>query len=105
MVLRRNFCECKSGSPCESPKLNKISEKNEEHCDTCMSTSSNPIQSDNECQFTKLARQKSRVKGIQIDSVIQEHADERMHLINTEVRITSRTHSRIRKWNQLSQLK
>ena len=50
-----------------------------------ISTTSNPIQSDNERQFTKLAKQKSRVKVIQIDSAIQAHPDERTHLTNTEV--------------------
>ena len=45
--------------------------------DTCVSTTLNPIQSDNEHQFTKLAKQKSRVKDIQMDSVIQVHSDER----------------------------
>ena len=53
--------------------------KNEERCTTYTSTTSNPIQSDNEHQFTKLAKEKSRVKDIQIDSVIQTHPDERMH--------------------------
>ena len=70
-LLRRNFCECKSISPCESPKFENISEKNEERRDTCTSTTSNPIQSDNERQFTKLAKKKSRVKDIQIDSVFK----------------------------------
>ena len=35
--------------------------------------------------FTKLSNQKSRVKDIQIDGVIQADLDERTHLINTEV--------------------
>ena len=35
--------------------------------------------------FTKLPNQKSRVKDIQIDGVIQADLDERTHLINTEV--------------------
>ena len=35
------------------------------------------MQSDNEHQFTKLAKQKSRVKDIQMDSVIHVHSDER----------------------------
>ena len=48
-------------------------EKNEECRDTCMSTISNSIHSDNDRQFTKLAEQKSRVKEIQIDCVIQAH--------------------------------
>ena len=59
--------------------------KNEERCDTCIFTTSNPIQPDNECQFTKLAKQKSKVKDIQIDSVIQADPDETTHLTNTEV--------------------
>ena len=59
--------------------------KNEERCDTCIFTTSNPIQPDNECQFTKLAKQKSKVKDIQIDSVIQADPDETKHLTNTEV--------------------
>ena len=58
--------------------------KKEERRDTCISTTSNPIQSDNERQFTKLPKQKSRVKDIQIDSVIQAHPDETTHLTNTE---------------------
>ena len=82
-LLRRNSCECKSRSPCESPKLDNISEK--ERRDTCISTTSNSIQSNNDRQFTKLAKQKSRVKEIQIDSVIQAHTDETTHLTNTEV--------------------
>ena len=45
----------------------------------------NPIQSDNDHQFTKLAKQKRRVKDIQIDSVIQGHPAEIMHLTNIEV--------------------
>ena len=69
----------------QSPRLDNISEKNEERRDICISTTSNPIRSDNKCQFTKLARQNSRVKYIQIDSVIQAHPDERTHLTNTEV--------------------
>ena len=67
-LFRRNSCECESSSPCESPN---ISERNEERCDTCLSTTSNPIKSDNESQFTKLAGQKSRVKDIHVDSVIK----------------------------------
>ena len=34
---------------------------------------------------TKLVKQKSRVKDIQIDCVIQPHPDDRTHLTNTEV--------------------
>ena len=37
--------------------LDNNSEINEERCDTCISTTSNPIQSNNERQFTKLAKQ------------------------------------------------
>ena len=59
--------------------------KNEERRDTCIATTSNPVQSDNERQLTKLAKQKSRVKDIQIDRVIQAHPGERTHLTNTEV--------------------
>ena len=55
-LLRRNSCKCNGSSPCESPKLGNISEINEERRDTCISTTLNPIQSDNECQFTKLAK-------------------------------------------------
>ena len=66
-LLRRISCEYKSSSLCESPKLDNISEKNEERRDTYVSTTTNPIQSDNERQFTKLAKQKSRVKDIQIN--------------------------------------
>ena len=83
-LLRRNSCECNSSSPCESPKLDNISEINEERRDTSISTTSNPIQSDN-CQFTKFAKQKSRVKDVQFDSVIQAHPDETIHLTNTGV--------------------
>ena len=94
-LLRRNSCGCKSSSSCESPKLDNISENNEEHCDTCISTTSNPIQSDSARQFTKLTKQKSRVKEIKIDSVIQAYPkidsviqaypDERTRLTNTEI--------------------
>ena len=49
----------------------KILKKNGERPVTCISITSNPIQSDNERQFTKLAKKKSRVKDMQIDSVIQ----------------------------------
>ena len=59
--------------------------KNEERCDTSIFTTSNPIQLDNECQFTKLSKQKSRVKDIQIDNVIQADPDETTHLTNTEI--------------------
>ena len=65
-LLRRNS----SSSPCESSKIDNISEINEERRDTCILTTSNPIKSDNNCQFTKLAKQKSRVKDVQADSVI-----------------------------------
>ena len=61
-LLRRNSCECSGGSPCENAKLENLSEINEERRNTCISTTSNPIQSDNERQFTKLAKQRSRVK-------------------------------------------
>ena len=77
-MLRRNSCECNSSNPCENPRLDNIFEKNEERRDTCTSTTSNPIQSDNERQFTKLAKQKNRMKDVQI-VVIQEHPDERTH--------------------------
>ena len=84
-LLRRNSCECNGSSPCESPKLDNISEINEERRHTCISTTSNPIQSDNERQFTKLAKQRSRVKDVQVDSVIQADPDEITHLTNTGV--------------------
>ena len=58
---------------------------NEVGCDTCTSTTSNLIQPDNERQFTKLAKQRSRVKYVQVDSVIQADPDETTHLINTGV--------------------
>ena len=41
-LLRRNSCECNGSSPCESPKLDNISEINEERRNTCISTTSNP---------------------------------------------------------------
>ena len=47
-LLRRNSCECISSSPCESPKLDNISEITEERRDTCISITSNPMQPDNE---------------------------------------------------------
>ena len=84
-LLRCNSCECKSSSPCESPKFDNISEKNKERRDTCISTTSNSILSDNNHQFTKLAEQKCRVKDVQIESVVQAHPDETTHLTNTEV--------------------
>ena len=43
------------------------------------------MQSDNERQFTKLAKQRSRVKDVQVDSVIQANPDETTHLTNTGV--------------------
>ena len=76
---------CNSSSPCESPKLDNISEINEKHRDNCISTTSNPIQPDNERQFTKTAKQRSRVKDVQVVSVIQADPDETTHLINTGV--------------------
>ena len=84
-LLRRNCCEYSSSSPCESPKLDNISEINEERRNTCISTTSNPIQSDNKRQFTKFAKKRSRVKDVQIDSVIQADPDETTHLTNTGV--------------------
>ena len=89
--LRRNSCKCKVSSSCESSKLDNISEKNEERHNICMSATSNPIQSYNERQFTKLAKKKSRVKDVQIDSIIQAHPDERTHLTNTEVKSSNIT--------------
>ena len=74
---KRNCCECKSSSPCESPKFDNISERNGERRDTCISTTSHSI--------PKLARQKSRVKDMKIDSVIQADPDETTHLTNTKV--------------------
>ena len=89
ILLGRNSCECNSSSPCERPKLDNISGVNEEHCDTCIFTTSNSIQSDNNHQFnnqfTKLAKQKSRVKDVPVDSVNQAHPDETKHLTNTGV--------------------
>ena len=82
--LWRNSCGCKSSSPCESPRLNNNSEK-KWRTSQYLYIHYFKFQSDNECQFTKLAKQISRVKDIQIDSVIQAHPDERMHLTNTEV--------------------
>ena len=58
-VLIQNSCKCKSISSCESPKLDNISEKNEERRDTCIFITLNPIKLNNERQFTKLAKQKS----------------------------------------------
>ena len=84
-MLRCNSCEWKSSSPCERPKVNKIFDKNEERRDTCISITPNPIQSDSNRQFTKLAKPKSRAKDIQTDNVIQAHPDERTHLTNTKV--------------------
>ena len=66
-------------------KFQNLIEKNEERRDTFISSTSNPIKSDNDHQFTKLAKQKRRVKDIQIDSVIQGLPVEIMHLTNIEV--------------------
>ena len=74
-----------SSSQCESPKLDKSYETNEKCCDTYISITSNAIQSDNDRQFTKLPKQKNRVKDIQTDSVIQAPPNETTHLTNTEV--------------------
>ena len=84
-LLRQTSCECNSSNPCESLKLDNISEINDERRDTCNSITSYPIQSDNERQFTKLAKQKSRVKDVQVDSVIEADPDETTHLTNTGV--------------------
>ena len=77
-MLRRNSCECKSSNPCENPRLDNIFLKNEERRDTCAFTTSNPIQSDNERQFTKLAKQKNRMKNIQIDGYSSTQMKERI---------------------------
>ena len=82
---RRNSCECNGSSSCESSKLGNIFEINEERRTTCISTTSNPIQTDNERQFTKLAKQRSRVKDVQADSVIQTDPGETTHLTNTGI--------------------
>ena len=84
-LLRQNFCECNSSSPFESPKLDNISEINEERRETYISTTSNPIQSDNNRRFTKYAKQKSRMNDVQVDSVIRSHPDETTHSTNTGV--------------------
>ena len=84
-MLRRNSCECNGSSPCENPKLENISEINEKRRDTCISITSNSIQSDNDRQFTKLAKQRSRAKHVQADSVIQADPDKTRHLTNTGV--------------------
>ena len=81
-LLRHNSYESKSSSPCQSLKLNKISKK-KEFRDTCISTASNLIQSSNDGQFTKLAKQKSRMKDIQIDNVILAHPNKTKRLSNT----------------------
>ena len=82
-LLRHNSYESKSSSPCQSLKLNKISEKKKEFRDTFIFTASNLIQSSNDGQFTKLAKQKSRMKDIQIDNVIQAHPNKTKRLTNT----------------------
>ena len=84
-LLGRNSCESNGSNPCENPKLENISKINEECRDTCISTTSNPIQSDNERQFTKLTKQRSRVKDVQVDSVIQADPDQTTYLNNTGV--------------------
>ena len=76
-LLRRNSCKCNGSSPCQNLKLENISEINEEHRDTCIST--------NERQFTKLAKQRSRAKDVQVDSIIQADPDDTTHLTNTGV--------------------
>ena len=91
-LLRRSSSVYKISSPCESPKLDKISEKNNEECrDTCISITLNPIQSNNNCQSTKLPKQKSRVNDIQIDSVVQAHPDETTHMteVTSSTKVTS----------------
>ena len=56
------------------------------HRDTCISTTSNPVHSDNERQFTKLAKKRSRVKDVKGDSAIQPDPNpETTHLTNTGV--------------------
>ena len=57
--------------------------KKKEFRDTCISTASNLIQSSNDGQFTKLAKQKSRMKDIQIDNVILAHPNKTKRLTNT----------------------
>ena len=49
--------------------------KNEERRHTFISNASNPIQAAKEHQFTKLPKQKNKVKDTKIDSVVQAHPD------------------------------
>ena len=84
-LLRRKSCNAKVAVHVKVQNLTTFLEKNEERRDTCISTNSNVIQSDNDCQFKKLAKQKGRVKDIQTDSVTQAHPHETTHLTNTEV--------------------
>ena len=81
-LLRHNSYESKISSPFQSLKPNKISKK-KEFRDTCISTASNLIQSSSDDQFTKLAKQKSRMKDIQIDNVIQAYLNKTKRLTNT----------------------
>ena len=83
-LLRRNSGECRSSSPCESPKRDKISEKkkNEESCDTCIPITPNPIQSDHNRQFTKLAKKKAEQKIDKLIVFLKHIPDETTHLTN-----------------------
>ena len=59
-LFRQNSYKCKGSSPCESRQHFWKKRRTSQYLYT-----SNPIPSDNECQFTKLTKRKSRVRDTQ----------------------------------------
>ena len=56
--------------------------KNEESCDTCIPITPNPIQSDHNRQFTKLAKKKAEQKIDKLIVFLKHIPDETTHLTN-----------------------
>ena len=56
--------------------------KNEESCDTCIPITPNPIQSDHNRQFTKLAKKKAEQKIDKLIGFLKHIPDETTHLTN-----------------------
>ena len=66
-------------------KKKKTKKKNEGSCDTCISITLNPIQSDHNRQFTKLAKKKAEQKIYKLIAFLKHIPDETTHLTNKEV--------------------
>ena len=66
-------------------KFLKKKKKNEESCDTCIPITPNPIQSDHNRQFTKLAKKKAEQKIDKLIVFLKHIPDETTHLTNKEV--------------------